>query len=647
MSTYNQSPTAVASSKMNTAEIAELYGIPYWSSGYFQAGSDGLLRVQPFGQDNRKLTAPLRHCVDEVIDRGESLPVILRFPQILEHRLAELNLAFEEAIRKFGYQAHYQGVYPIKVNQRRVVLETLAKAGSRYRTGLEAGSKAELALCLAQGLSDEALLCCNGFKDDDFIRLALWGRRVGKNVVITLEKYSELHRVLRIASEVDVEPALGIRFKLHARGSGKWEDSGGDAAKFGLDAAQVVTAVEQLREAGKLKALQMLHCHVGSQITNIRKIKTAVREISRVYAALIKMGAALRFLNVGGGLAVDYDGSRTTFYVSANYGLQEYADDVVYTTREVCDEAGVPHPVLVSESGRALTAHHAVIVIPVVDSMGPTKRRPETGLSGKKPHALISELEDLLKSVTVKNYAEIFHDAVSHKETMHNLFELGYMNLAERARVEYLFNRITEKVARLIRGLDYVPEEFEILPKLLADKYICNFSLFQSLPDHWAIQALFPLAPLTRLNQTPSRQATLVDISCDSDGKIIKFTDLRDVRSTLPLHDLREGEPYFIGIFLTGAYQDVLANSHNLFGRVNEAHIRVTGPGEFEIERFEKGQQARELLHNMGYEVRRLKRSIQRQIRLAVAKESISADHARAIQDRYDNELLGYTYLEE
>lgn len=646
MSVDNQSSAAVAGARQKTAETAELYGIPHWSSGYFQAGADGLLTVSPYGSGDPRVFAPLKHCIDGVLEGGESLPLILRFPQILEHRLGRLNAAFSEAVAKFDYHAHYQGVYPIKVNQRRLVLETLSKAGVPFKTGLEAGSKAELALCLAQELHPEALLCCNGFKDDDFIRLALWGRRLGKNVVITLEKFSELERVLRIASEIDVEPVLGIRFKLHARGSGKWEDSGGDAAKFGLDAAQTVTAVERLRRAGKLSALQMLHCHVGSQITNIRRIKTAVREICRVYSDLVKIGAPLRFLNVGGGLAVDYDGSRTTFYVSANYSLQEYADDVVYTTREVCEEAGVPHPILVSESGRALTAHHAVIVIPVIDTMGPTKRRHEISASGGEADALITELEDLLRSVNVKNYGETFNDAVSHKETMHNMFDLGYLTLVERARIENLFNRIVEKVARVIRHLEYVPEEFEVLPRLLADKYVCNFSLFQSLPDHWAIQALFPMAPLTRLDHAPSRQATLVDISCDSDGKITRFTDLRDVRSTLPLHELRDKEPYYIGIFLTGAYQDVLANSHNLFGRLNEAHVRITGAGGFKIERFEKGQQARELLHNMGYELRRLKQRVQRQIRAAVVEEALTAEQARQIQERYDNELLGYTYLE-
>ncbi len=646
MTTYNPAAAALPAGKPSVAEIEELYGIPRWGCGYFRAGSDGLLRVYPRGPDS-DWNAPLDACVQQVREMGESLPVVLRFPQILDHRLDALNGAFAEAIRKFDYQSHYQGVFPVKVNQRRVVLETLSRSGARYRMGLEAGSKAELALCLAQKLAPEALLCCNGFKDDDFVRLALWGRRMGKNAVITLEKYGELERVLRLSEEMQVKPALGIRFKLHARGSGKWEDSGGDAAKFGLDAAQVVRAVRRLRQAGQLDSLVMLHCHVGSQITNIRKIKTAVREIARVYADLVRMGSSIRFLNVGGGLAVDYDGSRTTFYVSANYGLQEYADDVVYTTLEVCNEAGVAHPVLVTESGRALTAQHAVIVIPVIDSMGPTRRAPEVRPAPGKPHALITELEDLLENVTVKSYAEIFHDAVSHKETMHNLFDLGYLSLAERARVEQLFNRIMEKVARVVRHLEYVPEEFEVLPRLLADKYVCNFSLFQSLPDYWAIQALFPMAPLTRLEQAPTRRATLVDISCDSDGKISKFTDLRDVRSTLPLHELREGEPYYVGIFLTGAYQDVLANAHNLFGRVHEAHVRVTGPGRFSIRRFEKGQPARELLHNMGYRVAQLRGSIGKQLREAQSRGAVSREQARDFQDRYDNELHGYTYLED
>ena len=579
---------------------------------------------------------------------------MLRFPQILEHRLERLNGAFATSIREAGYGGHYSGVFPIKVNQRRVVVETVAECGARYRTGLEAGSKAELAICLAQDLHPDALLCCNGFKDDDFIRLALRGRQLGKNVVITLEKYTELARVLRISDELGVEPALGLRFKLHAKGSGKWADSGGDRAKFGLSAAEMVQVARQLEARGLLHTLVMLHAHVGSQLTDIRKIRVAVREAAQAYAQLRVLGVPIQYLNVGGGLAVDYDGSRTTFYVSANYSLQEYADAIVYAVQEVCDTVnnggneglGVPHPHLVTESGRALTAHHALVVLPVVDAIGPTRAPADLPELEEPLHTLVSDMRDLLKDITLKTYREVYYDAASNKDTMHNLFDLGYLSLLERAHVESLYSRILAEVSRVIQGLEYVPDEFEDLPKLLADQYICNFSLFQSLPDSWAIGALFPIAPLSRLDERPTRDATLVDISCDSDGKIGKFIDLRDVKATLPLHPLREGEPYYLGVFLTGAYQDVLANSHNLFGRVNEAHVRVTGEGEFVLERFVSGQKARRVIENMGYEASELYAWLREEVEERLKAGEMSAQEASDLLETYNAELVGYTYLE-
>ncbi len=630
------------------AEAAEVFGIPYWGAGYFGIGADGQMQVYPEGKAGHGFpSVALNQVVRDLVEQGNPLPVVLRFPQILQNRLAELNTVFRNAIEKFEYNSHYQGVYPIKVNQRRVVVETIAEFGARFKTGLEAGSKAELALCLGQDMHPEGLLCCNGFKDDDFIRLALWGRQMGKNVVITLEKFGELSRVLRISRELGINPALGIRFKLHARGSGKWEDSGGDTAKFGLGASELINVVETLRDEDMLDHLQLLHCHVGSQITDIRKIKIAVREISRTYADLRRMGANIRFLNVGGGLAVDYDGSRTTFYVSANYGLQEYADDVVYTVKEVCDEQEVPHPVLVSESGRALTAHHAVLVLPVIDAIGSSRERLHLPDPGEEAHSLISEMQDLLKNVTVKNYTETYYDALSYKDTMHNLFDLGYLSLLERAHIENLFDSVIKRVAHVIKGLDYVPEEFEALPKLLADKYVCNFSLFQSLPDHWAIQALFPVVPLTRLTERPDRQATLVDISCDSDGKINKFVDLRNVKPTLPLHDISDGRPYYVGVFLTGAYQDVLANTHNLFGRVNEAHIQVTGPEQYRVESFEEGQKTSQVIENVGYQAQQLILWIDQDIAEARQAGLLDEEQATQLREKFEAELVGYTYLED
>ncbi|MBB6099965.1 arginine decarboxylase [Deinobacterium chartae] len=625
-----------------SADAAELYGVPYWSSGYFRVTEDGKIQVTP----EPGLSATLQDVVDELVARGESLPLLLRFPQVLSGRVRQLSEAFRTAIREYGYAGSYQGVYPIKVNQRRMVVETIAEAGQTYATGLEAGSKAELALCLAQDLHPEALLCCNGFKDDGFVKLALWGRKMGKNVVITLEKLSELDRVLRVSKELGVRPAVGVRFKLHARGSGQWEESGGDQAKFGLNASELLQVVARLREEGMLDALVMLHCHIGSQITDIRRIKVAVREATQTYVNLVQGGVELKYLNVGGGLGVDYDGSKTTFYASMNYTLSEYASDVVYTIQEVCKKAEVKEPTIVSESGRALTAHHAVLVVPVIDVTGPTRQQPLTLEARPDQHQIVADLEGLLNDITLRNYREVYNDAVADKETLHNLFDLGYLSLHDRARGEAIFNSILQKVARLVQGLPYVPDELEDLPKVLADKYICNFSLFQSLPDNWAIQTLFPITPLARLNEKPTRQATLVDITCDSDGKIDKFIDLRDVKSTLLLHE-PDGRPYYLGIFLMGAYQDVLGSAHNLFGRVNEAHVVALPGGKHRIELFVRGQKARKLIENMGYEEEMLRESIGQQVARAAAAGRLSPEEASELGETYSEELLGYTYLEE
>ena len=624
------------------ADATELYNVDAWSSGYLRVGDDGHLRVQVDGAE-----AALSDIVARIQAEGRPLPTILRFPQILEDRLARVNGAFEQVIAEAGYRGAYQGVYPIKVNQRRVVVETLAEAGARWRTGLEAGSKAELALILVQDTHPAALIQCNGFKDDDFVRLALWGRKLGKNVTITLEKVGELERVLRIARELDVEPAIGVRFKLHARGSGAWESSGGDDAKFGLTASELLAVADRLRREGLGHTLTMLHTHVGSQVTDVRKIRVAVREAAQTYVELVESGVAPAYLNLGGGLAVDYDGSKTTFHASANYGLREYAEALVYTVMEVCDEAGTPHPTLVTESGRALTAHHSVVVAPVIDVIGRTRDPVALPPLPDDPHALVGDMEELLGDVTVKTYRQVYNEAVSNKDTMHQLFDLGYLSLVERAHIERLYNRVLERIQKVIAGLDYVPEELEDLSTWLADTYVVNFSVFQTLPDHWAIGALFPIVPLARLNERPTRRATLADISCDSDGKITKFVDLRDVAATLPVHEIRADEPYLLGFFLTGAYQDVLANAHNLFGRVAEAHVRIGADGEIAIERFVGGQKARRVIENMGYETEELLAWLGQEIGEAEAAGSpLRADEEAALRELYGHELVGYTYFE-
>ena len=436
------------SSKYSIADAAETYSVPNWSNGWFRVNDDGEMEVTP----SPGLHVVIQDVVDAIVERGESLPVILRFPQVLAGRVKQLNEAFHKAIAEYNYKGAYQGVFPIKVNQRRLVVETIAQAGYSYAHGLEAGSKAELALCLAQKMNPDALLCCNGFKDDGFIKLALWGRTLGKNVVITLEKYSELERVLKQARALGVKPAIGVRFKLHARGSGQWEESGGDQAKFGLNAYELLRVVEKLRDENMLDSLVMLHTHIGSQITDIRRIKVAVREATQTYAGLIAAGAELKYLNVGGGLGVDYDGSKTTFYASMNYTLTEYAADIVYTVQEVCKARSVPEPTIVSESGRALTAHHSVLVVPVVDVTGPTRDLQDIPEAGEDSHQIVKDLTEILDNISARNYREMYNDAVGDKQTLHNLFDLGYVDLSDRARGEALFNAILRKISKLIAG---------------------------------------------------------------------------------------------------------------------------------------------------------------------------------------------------
>ncbi|MDO4245717.1 MAG: biosynthetic arginine decarboxylase [Deinococcus sp.] len=631
------------STNFTTADAAELYQIPNWSGGWFRVSDKGMVEATPAPG----LHASLRAIVDEIVDRGESLPVILRFPQILAGRVKHLNEAFQAAINEYNYSGHYQGVFPIKVNQRRAVVETVAAAGYDYAHGLEAGSKAELALCLAQKMHPDALLCCNGFKDDGFIKLALWGRTLGKNVVITIEKFTELDRILKQAKALGVRPAVGVRFKLHARGSGQWEESGGDQAKFGLNAYELLRVVERLKEENMLDSLVMLHTHIGSQITDIRRVKVAVREAAQTYAGLIAAGADLKYLNVGGGLGVDYDGSKTTFYASMNYTVKEYAADIVYTVQEVCKSREVPEPIIVSESGRALTAHHAVMILPVVDVTGPTRNLEDQELTvpGEDSHQIVRDMYEILENISMRNYRESYNDAVGDKQTLHNLFDLGYVTLQDRAKGEALFNAILRKIAKLIQHEKYVPDELEDLQKVLADKYICNFSLFQSLPDNWAIGALFPIVPLDRLGEKPTRQATLVDITCDSDGKVEKFIDLRDVKSTLPLHEPGD-QPYYLGAFLMGAYQDVLGSAHNLFGKVSEAHVTVRPGGRYNIDLFVRGQKARRMIESMGYEEPMLRDAIEDQADEAIKRGTLTQEQEHELLEDYGEELLGYTYLE-
>jgi len=589
--------------RFSPKEAEEIYLVPYWGAGFFRVGRDGELEVTPLGPEGP--AASLLEIVEALRDEGRPLPLVLRFPQILEARVRELNEAFRRAMEKYGYTGGYRGVYPVKVNQRRLVLETVAKAGRPYHYGLEAGSKAELALILAQDLSREG------------------------------------PRVVRLSKELGVKPQIGIRYKLKAKGAGQWEASGGENAKFGLTTPEIIRAVEILKEEGLLDALVMVHAHIGSQVTDIRRIKMAVREAAQTYVQLRKLGAPLAYLNLGGGLAVDYDGSKTNFYASANYTLPEYAEDLVYVTKEVVEAQGEPHPTLVTESGRAVTAYHQVLVLEVIDVITPPgEKRPEP--PPEEAHPLVKELWESLQSLSAKNFREVYHDAFADKETLQTLYDLGLVSLRDRALAEEIFYHVARRVYSIVRELPYAPDEFEDLEKLLADKLVCNFSIFQSLPDAWAIHQLFPIVPLSRLHELPTRQATLVDISCDSDGKIDRFIDLHDVRQSLPVHPIRPGEPYYLGVFLVGAYQDVLGSNHNLFGQVGEAHVVVDEEG-FAIERFIPGETAEKVIEKMGFSSRELFQGVERLVR----QSRLSPAEKGAFLERYMRELQGYTYLED
>ncbi len=578
-----------------------MYGVKEWGYDFFGINSKGHLEIYPTQDEN--LCCDLYEVVQHLKKKGISTPLILRFPQILSRRVTELNEAFRKAIKEYDYEGDYQGVYPVKANQLKEVVDQIVKSGHKYRFGLEAGSKPELLIALSMNLHPEALVTCNGYKDETFIKMALLARKAGRNVLITVEKMTELPLILKVAKDLKVEPLLGLRFKLNAVGSGKWESSAGDHAKFGLNTQELLEAVETLERKGLLGSLQELHFHIGSQITDIRRVKTAMKEATRMYAKLVKRGVPLRFLNVGGGLGIDYDGSRTTFTSSMNYTIDEYASDVVYTTKDVCTQEQVPVPTLLSESGRAIAAFHEVVVVDIVGLIDTTHTKYRVELTGAEAQVL-KELAYTRDNISVKNFAEMYHDAITQKDELITLFNLGYLSLDDRAKGEILFWEVCRKLSRIFsyKSLKYIPEEFQDLSKSLADKLIANFSVFQTMPDHWAIDQLFPVMPIHRLKERPTLSATLCDITCDSDGKVDKFIDLKDVKDEIPLHEPKSGEPYYLAFFLTGAYQDILGMRHNLFGAPTEAHVVVNDDEDFKVQQIIPGNTMDDVLKSVHYD---------------------------------------------
>ncbi|MEI6872857.1 MAG: biosynthetic arginine decarboxylase, partial [Verrucomicrobiota bacterium] len=588
----------------------------------------------------------LKELVDEAQQRGLSFPMVVRFQDLLRHRVEKINVCFAEAVTEMGYKSEYRGVFPIKVNQLREVVEEIMDAGKPFKFGIEAGSKPELLAALAIHKDPESLIICNGYKDALFIQNALLGSKLGKKVIMVVEKLEELYQIIQVSQEVGVEPMIGVRVRLSAKGAGKWATSGGENAKFGLSTSDLVTASETLKNSGLAHCLRLVHFHVGSQVPDIGTIKRAVREAARFYAKLVKMGHTMGFMDVGGGLGVDYDGSRTAFESSMNYSLAEYARDIVWNIMDVVDSEKVAHPVIVSESGRAIVAHHSILVVEAFGAIEKDKTLLKPDISPKDPKQ-VSDILELQKSITAQNWMETFHDAQQMKEQSQSMFDLGLLELESKAKVEQAYWQIAQQVVNFSKDMKYVPDEVRELEITLSDQYVCNFSVFQSLLDHWALGQLFPVMPIDHLDKIPDRNATLVDITCDSDGKISKFIDLQDVKDTLPLHRLTPGEPYLIGFFLMGAYQDIMGDLHNLFGRVNEAHVFLDEDEEsgWYIEETLEGSTIGDVLKMVQWDQAELMRQMKIQVDAAIKTDRLKPNEAMRLLSNYEKALKGYTYL--
>src|SRR5438477_12246044 len=568
------SDSANGSKYWDIQDARSLYNIDRWGATYFDINEAGHVVATPLQEAGA--TVDLTDVVEEAKARGLKFPVLIRFQDILRHRVQSINEAFRGSIAEFNFQGKYRGVFPIKVNQLREVVEEILDAGKPYRFGLEVGSKPELFAGLALQAEPGSLIICNGYKDPNFIRMALMGIKLGKKVIMVVEKLEELKQIIGVSRQFGVEPLIGIRSRLLSKGAGKWADSAGENAKFGLSTVELLAAVEVLKSENLSHCFKLLHFHIGSQVPDILTVKKAVQEAARFYAKLYKMGFPVEYIDVGGGLGVDYDGSRSAFDSSTNYTLQEYTNDVVYYVGDVCNAEQVPHPDIVSESGRALVAHHSVLIVEVFGAIAKVRLDVKfTYTENENP--LVKELFDIKKNFSRLNKLEAYHDSLERREDAHSMFTLGMLELPDKAKIEHLYWEISQEVVQSFRGQAYIPEEIRLLEDSLGDQYLCNFSVFQSLLDHWALGQLFPIMPINRLNERPTHEATLVDITCDSDGQINKFIDLRDVRDTLPLHSLNYNangqEPYYLGFFLMGAYQDIMGDLHNLFGRVNELHV--------------------------------------------------------------------------
>jgi arginine decarboxylase len=633
-------------SEWTTDDAEELYRIQRWSDSYFGIGADGKLLALP-DVDHKEIPIALQDVVDELRAQNVQFPVVMRFHDILRNRVRQLNEAFASAIKEAEYEAPYRGVYPIKVNQMREVVDEIVDAGKVYHYGLEAGSKPELMAVLSYDTGQEALTICNGYKDEDFLRLALLGRKLGRKVVVVIEKFSEIEPLLRLSAEMEVQPIIGLRIKMRVKTEGRWSESSGERAKFGLTTSEILNAIHLIQERGYGDAIRLLHFHVGSQLSDIRFVREAVQEAARIYARLVKRGIPLNYLDIGGGLAVDYDGSRSSSHSSMNYAMSDYANGVVYAVKQVCDLEEVPHPTLVTESGRAISAHHSCVVMRVMGEIAndanPIATDPVDG-----EHILVTNMRDLLINLAeAQYYQDVYNEATQVMEDALSAFKLGVLGLEELARTETLYWKLMRAVAKGLKTAEFVSEDLRNVEALLGSQYLCNFSLFQSAADSWAIQQILPVAPLTRLNEAPSRNCTLADITCDSDGRIAQFIGDQGNRSMLPLHPLEVDRSYYIGLFLTGAYQDVMGDMHNLFGRLNEAHIYSdpNDPTGFYIEEFVHGSSAGQVLKVMQYNPEAMAGQVKAMIDRIVAKGELRSRDGVKLVDFYESCLASYTYL--
>ncbi len=679
MATITSTRNTFLHGQWTVEDSARLYGLADWGKGYVAAGPDGHLCMLPSKDASRRVD--LYELVQGLRERDIHTPVLVRFSDTLAHRLRELREAFDTAIRENDYRGQYRCVYPIKVNQQRHVCEEIRNFGGPLGFGLEAGSKPELlaVLGLTEGHNDMPIVC-NGFKDDEFIETVVLAAKLGRNIIPVVERFSDLELIVKHATRYGVRPQIGVRVKPSARGSGKWESSSGARSKFGLFVAETLKALDFLKQHGMADCLNMLHFHIGSQVSDIRQLKAAVNELAHIYTELRRLGAGLKIIDIGGGLGVDYDGSGSAWESSINYSVQEYATDVVYRIKSVCDDAGAPHPTILSESGRAMVAYSSVLIFDVLGRSRFESRpdldqiRAAMAAEDEAPQP-VSDLLDAYERISDRNLVEVYHDAVQARDEAMSLFSLGYISLPMRAASETLFWAIGRQILARAAKLGELPEELQNLPELLSDIYYCNFSIFQSMPDSWAIDQLFPIVPIHRLNEEPTRRATLADITCDSDGQVDRFVDKRDVKRTLEVHELRPlqpsapptngngnggpaptgvtaaadsgHEPYYLGVFLVGAYQEVLGDLHNLLGDTHAVHVSVDDQGRWSIDEVVEGDTVKEVLGYVQFDTEDLERAMRRDVERAVREGRMVVAEGQSLLKFYEQGLEGYTYLEE